>query len=113
LSGESTASRFWLGEERGLQSYTRVPIAAGERFGYKWDINALIEKQLIDYTRVTLPNVDGISECMKIVALAETHHILATVDEHGPTCQRPTTSKMATSGRMTALGWALRSTSAS
>jgi L-alanine-DL-glutamate epimerase-like enolase superfamily enzyme len=47
----------------------------GEQFGYKWDINALIEKQLIDYTRVTLPNVGGISEFMKIVALAETHYI--------------------------------------
>jgi L-alanine-DL-glutamate epimerase-like enolase superfamily enzyme len=58
-----------------VRQRTRVPIAVGEQFGYKWDINTLIEKQLIDYTRVTLPNVGGISEFMKIVALAETHYI--------------------------------------
>jgi L-alanine-DL-glutamate epimerase-like enolase superfamily enzyme len=65
----------------GVDSYetvrqrTKVPIAVGEQFGYKWDINRLIEKQLIDYARVTLPNVGGISEFMKIVALAETHYV--------------------------------------
>ena len=58
-----------------VRQRTRVPIAVGEQFGYKWDINTLIEKQLIDYTRVTLPNVGGVSEFMKIVALAETHYI--------------------------------------
>lgn len=52
-----------------------MPIAVGEQFGYKWDINTLIEQQLIDYTRVTLPNVGGITEFMKIVALAETHYV--------------------------------------
>ena len=65
----------------GVDSYvtmrerTRVPIAVGEQFGYKWDINTLIERQLIDYTRCTLPNVGGVSEFMKIVALAETHYV--------------------------------------
>jgi len=65
----------------GVDSYvtmrerTRVPIAVGEQFGYKWDINTLIERQLIDYTRCTLPNVGGISELMKIIALAETHYV--------------------------------------
>ncbi|MBY0505962.1 MAG: mandelate racemase/muconate lactonizing enzyme family protein [Bryobacteraceae bacterium] len=58
-----------------VRQRTKVPIAVGEQFGYKWDINALIEKQLIDYTRVTLPNVGGITEFMKICALAETHYI--------------------------------------
>jgi len=65
----------------GVDSYAnirqrvRVPIAVGEQFGYKWDINTLIERELIDYTRVTLPNVGGITEFMKILALAETHYI--------------------------------------
>jgi L-alanine-DL-glutamate epimerase-like enolase superfamily enzyme len=52
-----------------------VPIAVGEQFGYKWDINQLVERELIDYARVTLPNVGGITEFMKIAALAETHYI--------------------------------------
>ena len=47
----------------------------GEQFGYKWDINTADREAVIDYTRVTLPNVGGISEFMKIVALAETHYI--------------------------------------
>jgi L-alanine-DL-glutamate epimerase-like enolase superfamily enzyme len=65
----------------GVDSYetmrqrTKVPIAVGEQFGYKWDVNTLIERQLIDYARVTLPNVGGISEFMKIVAMAETHYV--------------------------------------
>ena len=58
-----------------LRQRTKVPIAVGEQFGYKWDVNTLIERQLIDYARVTLPNVGGISEFMKIVALAETHYV--------------------------------------
>jgi galactonate dehydratase len=58
-----------------IRERTRVPIAVGEQFGYKWEINTLIEKQWIDYTRVTLPNVGGIGEFMKIIALAETHYI--------------------------------------
>ena len=58
-----------------IRERTRVPIAVGEQFGYKWDINTLIESQLIDYTRVTLPNVGGISEFMKVIALAETHYV--------------------------------------
>jgi len=58
-----------------IRERTRVPIAVGEQFGYKWDINTLIEKQLIDYARVTLPNVGGISEFMKIIAMAETHYV--------------------------------------
>lgn len=65
----------------GVDSYeqvrarTRVPIAVGEQFGYKWDVNRLIERELIDYARVTLPNVGGITEFMKIAAMAETHYV--------------------------------------
>lgn len=58
-----------------LRAQVKVPIAVGEQFGDRWDINELIEKHLIDYTRVTLPNVGGITEMMKIAALCETHYI--------------------------------------
>jgi L-alanine-DL-glutamate epimerase-like enolase superfamily enzyme len=47
----------------------------GEQFGSKWDVNELIEQQLIDYARVTVPNVGGITEYMKIQALCETHYV--------------------------------------
>lgn len=58
-----------------VRQRTKVPIAMGEQLGYKWDINRLIERQLIDYVRTSLPNVGGISEYMKVVAMAETHYV--------------------------------------
>lgn len=58
-----------------LRQRVRVPIAVGEQFGYKWDVNRLIEKELVDYVRCQLPNTGGITEYMKIMALAETHYI--------------------------------------
>jgi len=63
------------GVYRELREHVKVPIAVGEQFGSKWDVNELIEQQLIDYARVTLPNVGGITEYMKIAALCETHYV--------------------------------------
>ncbi len=63
------------GVYRELRKQVRVPIAVGEQFGSKWDINELVEQQLIDYARVTLPNVGGITEYMKIQAICETHYV--------------------------------------
>ena len=63
------------GVYRQLREHVKVPIAVGEQFGSKWDVNELIEQQLIDYARVTLPNVGGITEYMKIQALCETHYV--------------------------------------
>jgi galactonate dehydratase len=58
-----------------LREHVKVPIAVGEQFGSKWDVNGLIEQQLIDYARVTLSNVGGITEYLKIQALCETHYV--------------------------------------
>jgi L-alanine-DL-glutamate epimerase-like enolase superfamily enzyme len=58
-----------------LRPLVRVPIAAGEQFGDRWDVHELIENHVINYTRQTLPNVGGITEWMKIAALCETHYV--------------------------------------
>jgi len=58
-----------------LRQKVKIPIAVGEQFGSKWDVNDLIEQQLIDYSRMTLPNVGGITEFMKIAAMCETHYV--------------------------------------
>ncbi len=63
------------GVYRELRRQVKVPIAVGEHFGAKWDTNELIEQNLIDYSRVSLPNVGGITEYMKIMALCETHYV--------------------------------------
>jgi galactonate dehydratase len=60
---------------RTLRQQVKVPIAVGEQFGDRWDIHELIEQQLIDYSRVSIPNSGGITEFMKIAALCETHYV--------------------------------------
>ena len=63
------------GVYRDLRPQVKVPIAVGEHFGDRWDVNELIEGRLIDYSRVSIPNSGGITEFMKIAALCETHYI--------------------------------------
>lgn len=62
------------GVYKTIRQMTKVPIAVGEQFGDRWDINDLIENRLIDYSRVTLPNSGGITELKKIASMAETHY---------------------------------------
>ena len=63
------------GVYKTLRSQVKVPIAVGEQFGDRWDLNELVEQQLIDHSRVTLPNCGGITEFMKIAAICETHYV--------------------------------------
>src|SRR5881227_376285 len=58
-----------------IRRSAKVPIAAGEEWGYRWDFNKLIENHDLDYIRATLPNVGGITEMMKIAAICETHFV--------------------------------------
>lgn len=58
-----------------VRQMTTVPVAVGEQFGDRWDINELIEDHLLDYSRVTLPNTGGITELKKIAAICETHYV--------------------------------------
>jgi galactonate dehydratase len=58
-----------------FRQMSKVPIAAGEEWGSRWDFNRLLEEHDIDYLRATLPNVGGITEMMKIAAICETHSI--------------------------------------
>lgn len=58
-----------------LRQMTNVPIAHGEQYGDKWEWSEIVEKNLIDYCRGTIPNVGGVSEYRKIAAMCETHYI--------------------------------------
>ena len=60
---------------RTLRPMVKVPIAVGEQFGDRWDLNMLVENQLIDHSRVSIPNCGGITEFMKIAAICETHYV--------------------------------------
>jgi L-alanine-DL-glutamate epimerase-like enolase superfamily enzyme len=63
------------GVYKSVRQQVKVPIAVGEHFGDRWDLNELVEQRLIDYSRVTIPNCGGITEFMKIAALCETHYV--------------------------------------
>jgi L-alanine-DL-glutamate epimerase-like enolase superfamily enzyme len=58
-----------------LRRSVKVPLAAGEEWGYRWEFNKLVENHTIDYIRATLPNVGGITEMLKIAALCDTHFV--------------------------------------
>jgi galactonate dehydratase len=63
------------GVYRTLRPQVKVPIAVGEQFGDRWELNELVEQHLIDYSRVSVPNCGGITEFMKIAAMCETHYV--------------------------------------
>ncbi len=63
------------GVYKQVRSMVKVPLAVGEQFGDRWDINELVEGRLIDYSRVTIPNCGGITEFMKLAAICETHYV--------------------------------------
>jgi galactonate dehydratase len=52
-----------------------LPIAAGEQWGSKWGFQQVIENEWIDYARIDLCIVGGLTEALKITHWAETHYI--------------------------------------
>ncbi len=65
-----------------LRPRTRVPLAAGEQFSSKWRFREMIENEWIDYARIDLCIVGGITEARKVAGWAETHYINIAV--HNP-----------------------------
>src|SRR5260370_1236221 len=83
-----------------LRRQVKVPIAAGEQWGSRWDFNKLIENNSVDYVRCTIPNVGGITEWTKVAALCESHFLgliphfpwalsPAALDDSCDPCPRP------------------------
>jgi galactonate dehydratase len=58
-----------------LRLLTTVPLAPGEEWGTRADFHPLVEQRDIDFARVSLPNVGGITEMLKIMALCDTHKV--------------------------------------
>jgi len=70
------------------QSYRQVrqqvpcPLAIGEHFATKWEFRQLIEEELLDYARIDLCIVGGLTEARKIAGWCETHYI--KIAPHNP-----------------------------
>jgi L-alanine-DL-glutamate epimerase-like enolase superfamily enzyme len=73
LVEDPTRDEQFLEDIPRLRQMTTVPLAAGEEWGQRWNFNRLVENHDIDYNRCTLPNVGGITEMLKIMAMCETH----------------------------------------
>ncbi|MGD1068996.1 MAG: mandelate racemase/muconate lactonizing enzyme family protein [Bryobacteraceae bacterium] len=95
-----------------LRKLVKVPIAAGEEWGNRWDFNGLVENHDIDYVRATLPNVGGITEMMKIAAICETHFVGIVPHFTGPIATAALVNSLGTfSGPLLMeYGWAGRET---
>ena len=57
-----------------------MPIAAGERHSHIWGVRQLIEREIVDVVQPDTGRIGGISQMMKIAAMAEAHYI--TVAPH-------------------------------
>ncbi len=69
LSSENPASL------KTLARHISTPIAAGEQWASKWGFREAIEEELINYARIDIGIVGGITEALKIAHACETHYI--------------------------------------
>ena len=70
------------GSYRTLARHVSLPIAAGEQWSSKWAFRQVIEEELINYARVDLCIVGGLTEALKITHWCETHYI--DIAPHNP-----------------------------
>lgn len=63
------------GSYKNLRRQVNLPLAVGEQWASKWSFREVIEEDLIDYARIDLCIVGGITEALKITHWAETHYI--------------------------------------
>jgi galactonate dehydratase len=60
---------------RRVQDNVDIPIAAGERHSHIWGVRPLIEDEIVDVVQPDTGRIGGISQMMKIAAMAEAHYI--------------------------------------
>ena len=60
---------------RQLRTMTGVPFAIGEEFSSKWAFAPFIEQGLLNYARIDVSNVGGLTESKKVAGWCETHYI--------------------------------------
>ena len=74
-----------------LRKMIDVPFAIGEEFSSKWQFQPFLEKNLTQYARIDVCNVGGITEAMKVAAMAEANYIdLMPHNPLGPICTAAT-----------------------
>jgi L-alanine-DL-glutamate epimerase-like enolase superfamily enzyme len=68
-----------------LRAQTSVPLAIGEQYASKWEFREAIENDLMDYCRMDVCIVGGLTEARKVAGWCEAHYIhLAPHNPLGP-----------------------------
>jgi galactonate dehydratase len=70
------------GAYASLRRLTPMPLAIGEEFASKWQFLPFLEQGLTNYARLDVCNLGGLTESMKVAALAESHYV--DVMPHNP-----------------------------
>ncbi len=65
-----------------LRKMTTVPFAIGEEFSSKWQFLPYIERDILQFNRIDVCNVGGLTEAMKVAGWSEAHYI--DVMPHNP-----------------------------
>ncbi len=74
-----------------LRRLTSIPFAIGEEAASKWAFLPYLERDLTQFARIDVCNVGGLTEAMKVAALAEAHYIdLMPHNPLGPICTAAT-----------------------
>jgi L-alanine-DL-glutamate epimerase-like enolase superfamily enzyme len=60
---------------RLLRQHVSTPLAVGEHYATKWEFRQMIEEELLDYARIDLCIVGGLTEARKVANWCETHYI--------------------------------------
>ena len=60
---------------RLVRQHVSAPLAVGEHYASKWDFRQMIEEELLDYARIDLCIVGGLTEARKVANWCETHYI--------------------------------------
>lgn len=72
---------------QALRKMVNIPFAIGEEFASKWQFMPFLEKNITQFARIDVCNVGGLTESMKVAAMAETHYIdLMPHNPLGPIC---------------------------
>ena len=74
-----------------LRTMVDVPFAIGEEFSSKWTFQPYLERGIVNFARIDVCNVGGLTESVKVAATAETHYIdLMPHNPLGPICTAAT-----------------------
>jgi galactonate dehydratase len=65
-----------------LRTMTPIPFAIGEEFSSKWEFAPFVEQGILNFARIDVSNVGGLSESRKVANWCETHYV--DVMPHNP-----------------------------